>query len=776
MPVPIRFHLYHHKQDNEGQAVEDEWGSLSSILSEPSYTDCKGCQLGECDKKDGLAWSPVHLKPETTRHNDNVEVVTALVLDLDHLSLEEMKEAAAKLEGYRFIFHTTHSNNPQGEPRIPLDEFKPELCARAVVALSREVAAKDWRTFRARAIELLGIKADPSCKDLSRLYFLPSVRVGGPFISEVAEGKPLDVDALLGRPVLSLAPGEPEPAVDLAELRRVITDKKNYYARSSRAGAKENCELLRAVLDGQALAVKNNRSNTVNKTVSILAACLPYPTPWEALRALIYVSIATMEVAPEGLDHWLGVAEKSYTRAQARRAQADADRAALKLAIQDRIRGMAPPANPDEDWTLQLQKDKNDAVRATGSNIALILENSPETAGFLAFNEITKNIDVRGGLFAGYPCQTLHIGIAHWLQRLTETNFKSYEVKETIVDIARRNPYDPLAERLLGLKWDGVNRLDTAFEVYFNALTVDDEGRDCTPYLRLISPKWFVGCVARALCIGEKVDTVLIFESGQGEHKSQTLKRLGGSFYAEISLNLGDKDSSMQASRSWITELGELASVKSARSIYAIKSFLSRQVDSIRPPYGAAIEEFPRRAIFVGSTNEEQYLVDDTGNRRSWPIRVGTIDLDQLERDVDQLWAEAVFRYHRFLADARPKNQRADRWWLIKEEQLTLADAVVEDRMIESPIEQQITDYWAGIPENKRPEFVQTHVLAAQVLAVTPEKVASAAPAIGKALRRLGFKRTKKRLGPSRTIWVYVPGDDFAKMPHSKTQLRLVGS
>jgi predicted P-loop ATPase len=75
------------------------------------------------------------------------------------------------------------------------------------------------------------------------------------------------------------------------------------------------------------------------------------------------------------------------------------------------------------------------------------------------------------------------------------------------------------------------------------------------------------------------------------------------------------------------------------------KAFLSRTVDKIRPPFGKRRMDFPRTALFLGTTNFRDYLNDPTGNRRYWPVLVKQCDFEALERDRDQLWAEALFMY-----------------------------------------------------------------------------------------------------------------------------------
>jgi hypothetical protein len=90
-----------------------------------------------------------------------------------------------------------------------------------------------------------------------------------------------------------------------------------------------------------------------------------------------------------------------------------------------------------------------------------------------------------------------------------------------------------------------------------------------------------------------------------------------------------------------IPSFDELASMTRGE-IERVKAFITRKVDRFRPSYGRRVIEVPRQSVFIGSTNSDAYLKDETGGRRFWPIRCGNIDLKAIERDRPQLWAEAL--------------------------------------------------------------------------------------------------------------------------------------
>ena len=187
------------------------------------------------------------------------------------------------------------------------------------------------------------------------------------------------------------------------------------------------------------------------------------------------------------------------------------------------------------------------------------------------------------------------------------------------------------------LRWDGMPRLD--------AWTMTHLGAEDTPLNRAFGSRWMISAVARIMRPGVKADHMLILEGPQGAKKSSALKVLAGEeWFTDELAEIGCKDAAQQMRGIWIIEIAELDAISRAE-VSRIKAFLTRTTDRYRPPYERYIVTVPRQCVFAGSVNPETYLRDETGNRRFWPVRCGTIDLDALARDRDQLWAEAVKRY-----------------------------------------------------------------------------------------------------------------------------------
>jgi putative DNA primase/helicase len=128
----------------------------------------------------------------------------------------------------------------------------------------------------------------------------------------------------------------------------------------------------------------------------------------------------------------------------------------------------------------------------------------------------------------------------------------------------------------------------------------------------------------------------------------------------------------------WLIELGELGSVRGAKSVETMKAFVSSAVDHYRPAYARFHIECPRQCVFVGTTNESVYLADQTGNRRFWPVACGKIDLIALEADREQLFAEAMSAF-----------SAGESWWLDSTTAILASDET-EQRTEEDPWEEQI--------------------------------------------------------------------------------------
>ncbi|HWA76284.1 MAG TPA: virulence-associated E family protein [Polyangiaceae bacterium] len=240
-----------------------------------------------------------------------------------------------------------------------------------------------------------------------------------------------------------------------------------------------------------------------------------------------------------------------------------------------------------------------------------------------------------------------------WLTDLFRVEIDPSKVRAAVFAISKRHAYHPVRAWLHSLPvWDGTPRIDRLF--------VDYMGAEDTDYVRSIGGKFMIGLVARAETPGCKLDTMPIAEGLQGKLKSSALRALMpvAAWFSDTPIDFGSKDAYQCLNGKWLIEIAELDGFDKwdARRI---KSFVSSAADYYRPSYGEKAVNFPRQCVFTGTTNDEQYLHDRSGGRRFWPFSVrGKVDLAGIERDREQLFAEALARF-----------RAGDRWWLTETEE-----------------------------------------------------------------------------------------------------------
>lgn len=205
---------------------------------------------------------------------------------------------------------------------------------------------------------------------------------------------------------------------------------------------------------------------------------------------------------------------------------------------------------------------------------------------------------------------------------------------DAVKEFARRAARHPVREYLDALKWDGVPRVEGWLSRYL--------GAEDTPLHREFGRLWLTAAVRRVRQPGCKFDNMLVLEGTQGAGKSTALKILAGAWFEEsMTLDAEPKELIEQTSGKWIIEIAELSGM-AAREVEHVKTLITRTEDTARLAYAPEPVTVPRQFILAGTTNDNRYLRDTTGNRRFWPVKVGTVEFSLLTADRDQLWAEAA--------------------------------------------------------------------------------------------------------------------------------------
>jgi len=207
-------------------------------------------------------------------------------------------------------------------------------------------------------------------------------------------------------------------------------------------------------------------------------------------------------------------------------------------------------------------------------------------------------------------------------------------IKESIDHIAQYNAYHPIQDYFNSLVWDKKLRLSNWLTKYM--------GVEQNKYTQAVARKTLLAAVTRTFNRGCKFDHILILEGDQRIGKSTAIATLAKQWYSDAYIDVQNKDSIAQLQGILLYELGEMA-CSTKTETEALKAFVSRSTDKARLAYRQNAEKFPRQCIFIGTSNKNDYLKDETGNSRFWPVKCnGSVKLEQLKADRDQLWAEAV--------------------------------------------------------------------------------------------------------------------------------------
>jgi len=361
----------------------------------------------------------------------------------------------------------------------------------------------------------------------------------------------------------------------------------------------------------------------------------------------------------------------------------------------------------DPNWVQKLHRGEEGDLKATLPNIALIVDNDPRFRGIVSFNEFTQEIVLRGtSRRAKKKRESAHDpanldgklwDVKDWLNGdnwtdshdiairsiiESKTQMKGYGIKVSDRDLrggvdisAQKRSFHPVRELLESAIWDSRPRAETMF--------IDYLGADDTPYHRQAALMTLVGAVARIYRPGHKFDFVPILEGVQGKGKSTFIRVLGLHWMNELAGDIGDPKQMVEVMLgTWVLEIGELSSMHRAE-VNDLKAFVSRTHDKVRLAWEKRAREFPRQCIFIGSTNDREYLKDQTGGRRFWPIVCkidGEIDNALFEQNVMQIWAEAVHIYKRMRAEHKGRELPL----YLTEEAALQAVAMQESRRVET--------------------------------------------------------------------------------------------
>lgn len=584
------------------------------------------------------------------RKKSNVISRSGLSLDMDYAT-EGIVDQIEMFFSFRCFIYSTHKHTPE----------KPRL--RLIIPLSRDVSPDEYSAVARKVADEIGIELfDDTTYEPSRLMYWPSTSKDGEFIFQEIDGDLLDPDIVLAKYKDWRDSSEwPVSKRQESVVSREIKKQADPLEKPGTVGAFCRTYSITEAID-------TFLSDIYQK--SIMPGRYDYIPADSQAGVVIYedrfaYSHHATDPACGKLMNAFDVVRIHKFGSKDDRSKPDTEptklpsfKAMQEFAVKDEkvkvqlakereavARGEFAEEIDEDNWQTLLELDTKGKVKDTLSNIAIIIRYDPNLSG-IVYNEFKTGVDVIGSL----PWKQVHPGWADadvanaklYFERVygiwSPTKFKD----ALLAVVSGERVYHPIKVYFSELTWDGIERLDT--------LLIDYLGAEDTDYVRAVTRKTFTAAVARVYEPGIKFDSILILNGKQGIGKSTLFQRLGMEWYSDsLSISdMRDKTAAEKLQGYWILELGELAGIKKV-DVETVKSFVTRTDDKFRQAYGVVVESHPRSCIIVGSTNSEGgFLRDITGNRRFWPVHVsGNGKHHPWElAEVDQIWAEAIKRYH----------------------------------------------------------------------------------------------------------------------------------
>lgn len=402
-------------------------------------------------------------------------------------------------------------------------------------------------------------------------------------------------------------------------------------------------------------------------------------------------------------------------------------------------------SSPRAPADLVLDCDTDGRPRRTPSNAEKVLGSDPSWAGSFRLNLLTDRVEWDGAPLTDEAVTEIQIR----LDRTVGLVLDEKAIGRVLRLVAKREAYHPVRDYLTRLRWDGVARLHHLLGTYMSCETPETPDRvpgdDGSPLLEAIGRRWMLSAVARAMQPGCKVDTVLILQGDrQGQRKSTAFEVLGGEWYRNTRLEIDSKDVYQQIAGCWIYEIQEIDGMLTRKHASDLKSFCSSRVDTYRRPYGENVVDQPRGLVFSGTTNREKILLDPTGSRRFWPVKIAAgsrVDVDRLTADRDQLWAEAMQLY-----------RDGVQWYLTDEEDAAL-DGASDPFRAEDVWEEHFAQFLHVHPQAAIEGFTTVEVLAFMQIPADRQGD-STTERIQRVIRDAGFHAQRRRRdGTRQYLW-----------------------
>lgn len=602
-----------------------------------------------------------------TRKNKLLKQRSLLILDFDDIPLTNdqfIQLISKKLHEFNYILY----------PSISHTASKPRY--RLVVEPSRDITnKKEYEYNLDRLVETLELTADSSMKTWAQLQGLPVTigkveaykkivhRGGWQYPIKSVEDKQIDFINGLTIPEERIPPDD------------AIKIFKRYLKKESRHLTERNNNYLSVIMT----LAKAVTTKEINKQTA-LACCELLANNNEAWKADNKTHLLKELQLANGNASYFTTAY-SFMDKFTRRKQTN------NQTIETVVVGT------DEVITIELDKDGK-AIDSLPN-----LENIVRSLFRIGFNEFTNNIEIiENGKVRQYVDDDKEHVRMQIAQQYNKT-FKHQDIRTAVVTGSKFNAYHPIKNLIESKKWDGIPRAETFF--------IDYLGVEDTPAHREVTRKWLLGAVTRIYEEGCKFDMAIVLQGQQGIGKTTAINRLALGYATSMDEDI-DKDVKLQVLQHWMVEIEEMNLSKNKKISNRVKKFISATVDDLRPPYGGTIQKYKRHSVFVGTTNDSNYLTDKTGNRRFYPLMCGVQEVKKPVFEVDaqtvlQIWAE-VYQWYQSKESLLCSVETETYMNALRE---NVMEVDIAQELIEQFLEVEIPNNWNTKQEWEKREYIK---------------------------------------------------------------------
>lgn len=595
----------------------------------------------------------------------NVESRDLITLDFDNILSGETKNVIKKVMslGCGYVIYSTRKHS----------EYKPRL--RIIIPSDRSMSPDEYEPVARRVALMIGIQmADPTTFEASRLMYWPSCSRDSQYVFKHEDKPFLSVDGILKtysdwKDVSSWpqVPGED------TKHKTLLTRQQDPTTKTGLVGAFCKTYDIYSAIDKfipEAYDVEDDgrftyhSGSTVGGAVVYQEGLFLYshhatdPCSNKLVNSWDLVRLHKFSDLDEEADEDTPVVRlPSYTAMKTLAKEDDSVMGLLSKEKQDSASdffesiGQAEKqkevSEDDNSWYELLETDKNGNNTKTIANVVAILTHDPNFKGKIFIDEFAN----RGMVSLPLPwdngegdrmwSDTDDAQLALRLEKEFGITGKD-RIENGLKVVGFNNRKNGVKDRILSYKWDGVERIPTLLSDYL--------GAEESEYTADVMKKALTAAVARAFDDkGVKFDYMVVFSGKQGIGKSTFLSKLGMEWFSDSLYSFEGKEAAELIQGTLINEVGELSAMNKSET-ETVKQFLSKTHDIYREAYGRRTNRYPRRCVFFGSTNSDEFLRDVTGNRRFWPVKVGEYPIKKdifkdLDLEISQIWAEAYFYY-----------------------------------------------------------------------------------------------------------------------------------